>query len=71
VASLDEYRKRHATEMNDVLTENLGLREENIRLKKKLRAIRGAFDATFETEIPRTPEPQGDPPSRFTMAYRD
>jgi hypothetical protein len=26
-ASLDEYRKRHATEMNDVLTENLALRE--------------------------------------------
>ena len=39
VASLDRLRKQHAAEMDNCLTENLALREENIRLKKRLRAI--------------------------------
>jgi hypothetical protein len=42
--------------MNDCLKENLALREENICLRKKLRAIQKAFDTTFETELPRRPE---------------
>ena len=65
VASLDKLRKHHAVEMDDCLTENLALREENIRLKKRLRAIRRAFDTTFEIELPRPAEVQGDPPAQI------
>ena len=68
VARLDKYRASHAAEMDACLSENLSLREENIQLKKRLRAVRKAIDASFETELPRAPEVQDDDkPTRYQL----
>jgi hypothetical protein len=73
-ANLDKFRRQHAASMDEVLSENLALREEVVRLKKRLRAVRKAADVSIpdEASFPLPPETAPDDrPSRFRLTPLD